>query len=199
LARLGDCGERAGKYITLRSVIDVLSTLIYVNMQVVFTQIIKDLGVDDVKAQELYDIEEDSLRGIKDAHGIIFLFRWKEEEVDEEIETTCPEGIWFANQVSASPVGGHHTDIKTPRIPTKIPSSFSPSFIGLRLLGHRQCLCIACDAEYLIQFERRAWRENGCIQGVFVSLDPSLEGTCTCEFPLCARYPQLVRQVRSSR
>jgi ubiquitin carboxyl-terminal hydrolase L5 len=93
---------------TLLSVIDILSSNISnVNTQAIFTQIIKDLGIADVKVQELYDTEEDTLRSIKDAHGIIFLFRWKAEQIDEEIETTCPEGIWFANQVSVSPVEGH--------------------------------------------------------------------------------------------
>lgn len=32
------------------------------------------------------------------AHGMIFLFRWKPEGTDN-VETTCPEGVWFANQV----------------------------------------------------------------------------------------------------
>ena len=32
-------------------------------------------------------------------YGLIFLFRWMEEDPDKQ-EQSCPEGVWFANQVS---------------------------------------------------------------------------------------------------
>lgn len=31
-------------------------------------------------------------------YGLIFLFKWREEDPDKQ-EPSCPEGIWFANQV----------------------------------------------------------------------------------------------------
>lgn len=32
-------------------------------------------------------------------YGLIFLFRWQEDDSDKQ-EASCPEGLWFANQVS---------------------------------------------------------------------------------------------------
>ena len=32
-------------------------------------------------------------------HGLIFLFQWKKEPNEEEVEMSCPENLWFANQV----------------------------------------------------------------------------------------------------
>ena len=32
-------------------------------------------------------------------HGLIFLFQWKQEPNEEEVELSCPEDLWFANQV----------------------------------------------------------------------------------------------------
>jgi len=68
--------------------------------------------------QEIYALDEDSLRALgysfrsfsakftakganpncSPAHGMIFLFRWKPEPMDST-EDTCPEHVWFANQV----------------------------------------------------------------------------------------------------
>lgn len=31
-------------------------------------------------------------------YGLIFLFKWTEEDPDKQ-EQSCPEGVWFANQV----------------------------------------------------------------------------------------------------
>lgn len=31
-------------------------------------------------------------------YGLIFLFRWKEDDAEKQ-EASCPDGIWFANQV----------------------------------------------------------------------------------------------------
>lgn len=34
----------------------------------------------------------------KPIYGLIFLFRWREDDANKQ-EATCPDGIWFANQV----------------------------------------------------------------------------------------------------
>ena len=34
----------------------------------------------------------------KPVYGLIFLFRWRQDD-DGKQEATCPDGIWFANQV----------------------------------------------------------------------------------------------------
>jgi hypothetical protein len=36
----------------------------------------------------------------KPVYGLIFLFRWREDDHGRQ-EASCPEGIWFANQVSS--------------------------------------------------------------------------------------------------
>jgi len=38
-------------------------------------------------------------RVTRPVHGLIFLFQWKKEPNEEEVEMTCPENLWFANQV----------------------------------------------------------------------------------------------------
>lgn len=35
----------------------------------------------------------------KPVYGLIFLFRWREDDPEKQ-EPSCPEGLWFANQVS---------------------------------------------------------------------------------------------------
>lgn len=41
----------------------------------------------------------------KPIYGLIFLFRWREDDANKQ-EATCPDGIWFANQVRL-PVTNH--------------------------------------------------------------------------------------------
>lgn len=36
--------------------------------------------------------------GSNPVYGLIFLFRWREDN-DGKQEATCPDGLWFANQV----------------------------------------------------------------------------------------------------
>lgn len=38
------------------------------------------------------------LMNSKPIYGLIFLFRWKEDDPDKQ-EQSCPDGLWFANQV----------------------------------------------------------------------------------------------------
>lgn len=37
----------------------------------------------------------------KPVYGFIFLFRWREDDPNKQ-EASCPEGLWFANQVCSS-------------------------------------------------------------------------------------------------
>jgi len=80
---------------------------------------LKNIGVLDAQVEEVYSLDEDSLNSIKcgaslvncyrdtnneyrPVYGLIFLFRWKSEVDPEEAEVSCPEGVWFANQVGMS-------------------------------------------------------------------------------------------------
>jgi len=87
-------------------------------VQAIFNELLKGFGVTVAHVQEIYALDEDSLRALgysspsfsakftanganpncSPVHGMIFLFRWKPEPM-ESAEDTCPENVWFANQV----------------------------------------------------------------------------------------------------
>ncbi|MCJ1468707.1 hypothetical protein MMC07_007337 [Pseudocyphellaria aurata] len=63
-----------------------------------FNIILKNFGVTGVKVQEVVSLDEEILRHLpQPVYGLIFLFRWREEDPDKQ-EQSCPEGVWFANQ-----------------------------------------------------------------------------------------------------
>ncbi|KAI9680777.1 MAG: hypothetical protein M1817_004217 [Caeruleum heppii] len=65
-----------------------------------FNVMLRDFGVQGVKVQEVVSLDESLLDMLpKPVYGLIFLFRWKEEDNDTQ-EVFCPEGVWFANQTS---------------------------------------------------------------------------------------------------
>ncbi|KAL7268183.1 hypothetical protein RUND412_009203 [Rhizina undulata] len=66
----------------------------------VFNDILRQIGVKGTQVEEVYSLDADSLKYLTPAHGLVFLFRWKQESGVKEPETTCPESIWFANQVT---------------------------------------------------------------------------------------------------
>ncbi|OIW26380.1 cysteine proteinase [Coniochaeta ligniaria NRRL 30616] len=64
-----------------------------------FNVILKDLGVKDVKMQELFSVDEGSLSILpKPVHGLIFLYQYLEEDAQEPTENG--EKVWFANQTT---------------------------------------------------------------------------------------------------
>ncbi|KAK9470860.1 ubiquitin carboxyl-terminal hydrolase [Dipodascopsis tothii] len=46
----------------------------------VFNQILLDLGVQGARVAEVYSLDDESLQSVADARGLIFLFRWKDED-----------------------------------------------------------------------------------------------------------------------
>ncbi|PGG97839.1 hypothetical protein AJ79_09075 [Helicocarpus griseus UAMH5409] len=66
-----------------------------------FNVMLRDFGVKGVKVQEVVSLDDEMLELLhKPVYGLIFLFRWKEDDPDKQ-ESSCPEGIWFANQTSS--------------------------------------------------------------------------------------------------
>lgn len=65
----------------------------------IFEQLLKKIGVHGVSVEEVYSLDEESLQDLKPIYGLIFLFRWKEEQDENQPELVCPTDIWFANQV----------------------------------------------------------------------------------------------------
>ncbi|KAI5301373.1 hypothetical protein KEM55_007275 [Ascosphaera atra] len=65
-----------------------------------FNVMLRDFGVKGVKVQEVISLDEEMLQFLhKPIYGLIFLFRWKEDDPHKQ-ELSCPEHIWFANQTS---------------------------------------------------------------------------------------------------
>ncbi|OAL71706.1 hypothetical protein A7D00_3735 [Trichophyton violaceum] len=68
------------------------------NEPALFNAILQDIGVKGVKVQEVVSLDEEMLAFLpKPIYGLIFLFRWREDDPHKQ-EQTCPESLWFANQ-----------------------------------------------------------------------------------------------------
>ncbi|KFZ13203.1 hypothetical protein V501_03814 [Pseudogymnoascus sp. VKM F-4519 (FW-2642)] len=63
-----------------------------------FNVILRHLGVTGIKVQEVFSLDDEMLSFLpKPIHGLIFLFRFEEDDPAMQ-EATCPDNIWFANQ-----------------------------------------------------------------------------------------------------
>ncbi|KAH0543991.1 hypothetical protein FGG08_001758 [Glutinoglossum americanum] len=71
-------------------------------LQALFSVMLREFGVKGVKVQEVFTMDEEVLAGLnKPVHGLIFLFRWREDDPDKQ-EPSCPEEVWFANQTNSN-------------------------------------------------------------------------------------------------
>ncbi|KAL4995710.1 ubiquitin carboxyl-terminal hydrolase [Aspergillus recurvatus] len=67
-----------------------------------FNVMLREFGVRGVKVQEVVSLDNELLAFLnKPVYGIIFLFRWKEDDPEKQ-EASCPEGLWFANQTASN-------------------------------------------------------------------------------------------------
>ncbi|PLB51747.1 cysteine proteinase [Aspergillus steynii IBT 23096] len=67
-----------------------------------FNVMLREFGVKGVKVQEVVSLDEDMMAGLsKPVYGLIFLFRWREDDPNKQ-EASCPEGLWFANQTASN-------------------------------------------------------------------------------------------------
>ncbi|KAI9773443.1 MAG: hypothetical protein M1840_007659 [Geoglossum simile] len=83
-----------------------------------FSVMLREFGVKDVKVQEVFTMDKEILDGLnKPVHGLIFLFRWREDDPDKQ-EPSCPEEVWFANQT----IGNACATIALLNIVNNIPS-----------------------------------------------------------------------------
>ncbi|XP_028169977.1 ubiquitin carboxyl-terminal hydrolase isozyme L5-like isoform X2 [Ostrinia nubilalis] len=67
----------------------------------VFTQLIRKFGVNGVQVEELWSIEDDSFDNLRPVHGLIFLFKYlQNENVPVDVVTDSRiDRIYFAKQV----------------------------------------------------------------------------------------------------
>ncbi|CAI7575981.1 unnamed protein product [Penicillium glandicola] len=65
-----------------------------------FNVMLREFGVKGVKIQEVVSLDEEMMAFLNNpVYGLIFLFRWREDN-DGKQEATCPDGLWFANQTA---------------------------------------------------------------------------------------------------
>lgn len=67
----------------------------------VFSELIKDFGCTGLQVEELWSLDECAFNDLKPVHGLIFLFKWKNEsEQDQQGKVVYGEtDIFFAKQV----------------------------------------------------------------------------------------------------
>ncbi|XP_055911199.1 ubiquitin carboxyl-terminal hydrolase isozyme L5 [Eupeodes corollae] len=67
----------------------------------VFTELIREFGVEGVQVEEIWSLEPDSFKNLEPIHGLIFLFKWvQDDEPSGSIVTdNRTEKIFFAKQV----------------------------------------------------------------------------------------------------
>ncbi|KAK6346994.1 hypothetical protein TWF696_007086 [Orbilia brochopaga] len=65
----------------------------------IFNDILRNAGVMNVRVKEVYSLDEEIVNDPRPIHGLIFLSRWREDD-SKEMETNCPDAVWFANQIS---------------------------------------------------------------------------------------------------
>lgn len=64
-----------------------------------FNVMLKDMGVHGVKTSEVWSLDDNELVVLpQPVHALIFLFRYRETNKDD-LETECPAGVWYAEQV----------------------------------------------------------------------------------------------------
>ncbi|KAE8166191.1 ubiquitin carboxyl-terminal hydrolase [Aspergillus tamarii] len=67
-----------------------------------FNVMLREFGVKGVKVQEVVSLDEEMMAFLnKPVYGLIFLFRWREDDPEKQ-EASCPEGLWFANQTASN-------------------------------------------------------------------------------------------------
>lgn len=70
------------------------------NDPILFSQLIKSLGIKGMEMKEVYALDDEYLSSIGKTFGLVFLFRWRATKgEDGEIVKNTGEKVWFANQV----------------------------------------------------------------------------------------------------
>ncbi|KAF2459662.1 ubiquitin carboxyl-terminal hydrolase [Lineolata rhizophorae] len=68
----------------------------------IFNVMLKEFGVHGVRVQEVLGLDPELLDMLpKPVYGLIFLFRYREDGSENQ-EASCPDHVWFANQLTGN-------------------------------------------------------------------------------------------------
>ena len=67
----------------------------------VFSEMLKNFGVENVQVEEIYSLDADQFRDLKPVYGLIFLFKWVKDENPQGslVKDSRIQEIFFAKQV----------------------------------------------------------------------------------------------------
>mmetsp|Transcript_46853 Transcript_46853/g.101776 ORF Transcript_46853/g.101776 Transcript_46853/m.101776 type:complete len:354 (+) Transcript_46853:83-1144(+) len=65
----------------------------------VFSELVAEMGVSDVQVHELYSLDKEAMASLAPVHGLIFLFRWRQEKDDRPTVTNYNDYLFFASQM----------------------------------------------------------------------------------------------------
>uniref|UniRef100_A0A7S2WKA5 Ubiquitin carboxyl-terminal hydrolase n=1 Tax=Mucochytrium quahogii TaxID=96639 RepID=A0A7S2WKA5_9STRA len=65
----------------------------------VFTELIEKIGVKGVQVNEIYCLTPDAFEGLGPVYGLIFLFKWVQDNDPRDIEMDTDNGLFFAKQI----------------------------------------------------------------------------------------------------
>jgi len=65
----------------------------------VFTELVSEFGVLGVQVEEMYSLDADSMLALGAVHGLIFLFKWRQEKDDRSVSISHESSLFFAQQM----------------------------------------------------------------------------------------------------
>ncbi|KAI8040786.1 ubiquitin carboxyl-terminal hydrolase isozyme L5 [Drosophila gunungcola] len=65
----------------------------------VFTELIREFGCDGAQVEEIWSLDSESFKNLEPIHGLIFLFKWVQEDEPAGKVVMDRENIFFAKQV----------------------------------------------------------------------------------------------------
>ncbi|EDW93011.1 ubiquitin carboxyl-terminal hydrolase isozyme L5 [Drosophila yakuba] len=65
----------------------------------VFTELIREFGCDGAQVEEIWSLDSESFKNLEPIHGLIFLFKWVQEDEPAGKVVLDRENIFFAKQV----------------------------------------------------------------------------------------------------
>ncbi|XP_064088358.1 uncharacterized protein LOC135202825 [Macrobrachium nipponense] len=79
----------------------------------VFTDLINRFGVKGVQVEELWSLDDESFSNLKPVHGLIFLFKWQQEDQPSGtvVQDNRLDKIFFAKQGSDVPPSADQEEI----------------------------------------------------------------------------------------